>query len=183
MSQLRRASLGRYARSARAATDSALEWTESAGTGEVYSWIVTHQPYGPDLAELVPYPVALVRLDEQDDIMIPGRYVGVADLAQGLRVRVRTEVATEDIGLLTWAPMTEGPDLPADHPGFVWVLDCPCGERLRGDSEDHIVEVALATSASGIPIRVTSGSTSCSWLPSSAAEHATPRARPALLGR
>ena len=81
---------------------SALEWTESAGTGEVYSWIVTHQPYGPDLAELVPYPVALVRLDEQDDIMIPGRYVGVADLAQGLRVRVRTEMATEDIGLLTW---------------------------------------------------------------------------------
>ena len=39
--------------------------------------------------------------------------------------------------------MAEGPDLPADHPGFVWVLDCPCGERLRGDSEDHIVGVAL----------------------------------------
>ena len=25
---------------------------------------------------------------------------------------------------------------------FVWVVDCPCGERLRGDSEDSIVEVA-----------------------------------------
>jgi hypothetical protein len=24
----------------------------------------------------------------------------------------------------------------------VWVLDCPCGERLRGDSEDDIVAVA-----------------------------------------
>jgi uncharacterized OB-fold protein len=65
--------------------------------------VITHQPYGADLAALVPYPVALVRLDEQDDILIPGRYVGSSELAQGLRVKARTEVATEDIGLLTWA--------------------------------------------------------------------------------
>jgi uncharacterized OB-fold protein len=81
---------------------SALEWVDSPGTGEVYSWIVTHQPYGRDLAELVPYPVALVRLDEQDDILIPGRYIGTVELSQGLRVRVQTEVASEDIGLLLW---------------------------------------------------------------------------------
>ena len=40
--------------------------------------------------------------------------------------------------------MSDDATLPADHPGFVWVLDCPCGERLRGDSEDQIVEVSLA---------------------------------------
>lgn len=40
--------------------------------------------------------------------------------------------------------MPEDTQLPPDHPGFVWVLDCPCGERLRGDSEDHIVDVAQA---------------------------------------
>ena len=40
--------------------------------------------------------------------------------------------------------MTDDTTLPADHPGFVWVLDCPCGERLRGDTEDEIVEVSLA---------------------------------------
>lgn len=79
-----------------------LDWTESPGTGEVYTWVITHQPYAPDLAKLTPYPVVLVRLDEQEDILIPGRYVGKADLAQGLRVRVRTERATEEIGLLTW---------------------------------------------------------------------------------
>lgn len=39
--------------------------------------------------------------------------------------------------------MTDDIDLPPDHPGFVWVLDCPCGERLRADSEDEIVEIAL----------------------------------------
>jgi hypothetical protein len=40
--------------------------------------------------------------------------------------------------------MTEDVTLPPDHPGFLWVLDCPCGERLRGDSEDEIVAVSLA---------------------------------------
>lgn len=79
-----------------------LEWIESPGKGEVYSWVITHQAYAPDLAKLIPYPVALVRLDEQDDILIPGRYVGEVELAQGLRVRAQPERATEEIGLLTW---------------------------------------------------------------------------------
>ena len=79
-----------------------LEWTESAGKGEVYSWVITHQAYVPDLAKLVPYPVALVTLDEQDDILIPGRYVGDETLAQGLRVRARFETVSEEIGLLMW---------------------------------------------------------------------------------
>jgi uncharacterized OB-fold protein len=79
-----------------------LEWTDSPGTGAVYSWVITHQAYAPDLANLAPYPVALVRLDEQDDILIPGRYVGEAELAQGLQVRVRFERVSEEIGLLLW---------------------------------------------------------------------------------
>lgn len=77
-------------------------WTEAGGGGEVYSWVVTHQPYGPDLARLVPYTVALVRVDEQDDILIPGRYVGATEIHQGLRVRALAEPATDDVGLLTW---------------------------------------------------------------------------------
>ena len=79
-----------------------LVWTESPGQGEVYSWVVTHQAYAPELAEIAPYAVALVRLDEQHDILIPGRYVGLAELAQGLRVRARFERANEEIGLLLW---------------------------------------------------------------------------------
>ena len=27
---------------------------------------------------------------------------------------------------------------------YEWVLDCPCGVRLRGESEDDIVDVAFA---------------------------------------
>lgn len=79
-----------------------LEWVESPGTGDVYSWVVTHQPYGIDLAALVPYTVALVRLDEQDDLLIPGCYVGTAEIHQGLRVRALPEPASDDVGLLTW---------------------------------------------------------------------------------
>jgi hypothetical protein len=33
---------------------------------------------------------------------------------------------------------------PPEEPSYQWVLDCPCRERLRGDSEDEIVEVAFA---------------------------------------
>lgn len=79
-----------------------LDWVEAGGGGEVCSWIVTHQPYGPDLAALVPYTVALVRVDEQDDILIPGMYVGAAEIHEGQRVLARTEPRTDEIGLLTW---------------------------------------------------------------------------------
>jgi uncharacterized OB-fold protein len=80
-----------------------LEWAEPSGAGTVYSWVVTHQPYAPDLARLVPYTVAMVRVDEQDDILIPGRFVSDVEIHQGLRVRVAPERMTDEVGVLTWA--------------------------------------------------------------------------------
>jgi uncharacterized protein len=79
-----------------------LAWEEPAGTGEVYSWVVTHQPYGPDLAALVPYTVALVRLDEQDDILVPGRLLDDPEVHQGLRVRAVPERVADEVGVLCW---------------------------------------------------------------------------------
>lgn len=79
-----------------------LEWVEPSGKGEIYSWVVTHQPYGPDLAKLVPYVVALVRIDEQDDILIPGRLVSDVEPHQGMRAHAVTERVTDEIGLLHW---------------------------------------------------------------------------------
>ncbi len=32
----------------------------------------------------------------------------------------------------------------SEAPQFHYVLDCPCGERLTGDTEDDIVDVSLA---------------------------------------
>jgi len=84
-----------------------LEWEKPKGTGAVYTWVVTHQPYGPDFVGLVPYTIALVRLDEQDDILIPGRFVSGAEIYQGQRVRAVAERLTDEIGVLHWAPVTE----------------------------------------------------------------------------
>jgi uncharacterized OB-fold protein len=79
-----------------------LAWEPVKGTGEVHSWIVTHQVYAPSLAALVPYTTVLVRLDEQDDILIPGRLVSDVRVHQGLRVHAVPARLTETVGELTW---------------------------------------------------------------------------------
>ena len=33
---------------------------------------------------------------------------------------------------------------PLSDPGYQWVLQCPCGDRLVGDTEDEIVDVSFA---------------------------------------
>lgn len=78
-------------------------WEQVAGTGEVHSWIVTHQVYAPTFVELVPYTIVLVRLDEQDDILIPGPLSAHdGEVRQGLRVRALAERLGDSIGQLAW---------------------------------------------------------------------------------
>jgi hypothetical protein len=79
-----------------------LAWEEASGTGEVYSWVITHQPYAPDLVEAVPYTVVLVRLDEQDDILVAGRLTAEVVVHQGQRVRAVAERVSDDVGVLFW---------------------------------------------------------------------------------
>jgi uncharacterized OB-fold protein len=84
-----------------------LAWEPVKGTGEVYSWVVSHRAYTPDFSALVPYTIALVRIDEQDDILIPGRLLSEAAVYQGLRVRAAPEPLTDEVGVLNWAAETE----------------------------------------------------------------------------
>jgi len=35
-------------------------------------------------------------------------------------------------------------DPPVDDAGYEWVLQCPCGTRLSGATEDEIVDVSFA---------------------------------------
>jgi uncharacterized OB-fold protein len=79
-----------------------LVWEPVKGAGEVHSWVVTHQVYAPDFVDLVPYTVVLVRIDEQDDILIPGRLLSDVELHQGLRVRAVPEQITDEVGQLHW---------------------------------------------------------------------------------
>jgi uncharacterized OB-fold protein len=79
-----------------------LEWKPVKGTGEVYSWVVVHRAITPALSALVPYTTALIRIDEQNDILIPGRLISDADAHRGMRVRAALERVTDDVGDLMW---------------------------------------------------------------------------------
>jgi uncharacterized OB-fold protein len=85
-----------------------MAWEQVSGAGEVHSWIVTHQPYGPAFVDQVPFTVALVRLDEQSDILIPGPLVSDVTLYQGLRVRAVPERVTDAVGVVTWTIDPDG---------------------------------------------------------------------------
>jgi uncharacterized OB-fold protein len=79
-----------------------LSWEQVSGAGEVHSWIVTHQPYGPAFVDEVPFTVVLVRLDEQGDILIPGPLASEVVVHQGLRVHAVPERLTDSVGVVTW---------------------------------------------------------------------------------
>jgi uncharacterized OB-fold protein len=51
-------------------------WEPASGRGTVASWIVNHHSFLADLPP--PYTVVLVRLAEQDDILLPGAWLGDA---------------------------------------------------------------------------------------------------------
>jgi len=79
-----------------------LVWEQAKGTGQVDSWVVTHQVYSPDWAALVPYTIVSVQLDEQYDIRIPGRLVSDVEVRRGLWVRAVTQQLSEGLGELLW---------------------------------------------------------------------------------
>jgi uncharacterized OB-fold protein len=73
------------------------------GTGEIFSWIVVHRSTTPDMMPYVPYTLALVRLDEQADIYIPGRLLTDTEAQRGMRVRAVPEKINDEVGDLAWA--------------------------------------------------------------------------------
>jgi uncharacterized protein len=93
----------------------ALEWAWVAASGRatVASWVVTRHQFSA--AFEAPYCVVLARLDEQDDILVPGAYGGPPD-GQGLRIGQHLVVAFDDvavpedaepISLLRWMPIPD----------------------------------------------------------------------------
>jgi uncharacterized OB-fold protein len=82
------------------ATDSI--WARASATGTVASWIVNHHSFGPGPKS--PYVVVLVRLDDQDDVLMPGWYDGPPD-GSGLALNMPVVVGFDDVGdsaLLRW---------------------------------------------------------------------------------
>jgi uncharacterized OB-fold protein len=87
-------------------------WREVAGRGRIWSFVVSHPPLLPAYAELAPYPVVTVELDEDPTIRMVGNVVRAegapinsvppSELAIGRRVQVVFEQITDDITLPRW---------------------------------------------------------------------------------
>jgi uncharacterized OB-fold protein len=80
------------------------EWVPSTGTGRVYSWIVNHQVFMPALADEVPLPILLVRLDDGDGILMYGNLAEPAEITPDMPVEAVFVDATDDLTLVQWRP-------------------------------------------------------------------------------
>jgi hypothetical protein len=82
-----------------------LEWRESAGLGTLYTYSVVRDNRQPGLAELVPYAVALVDLDEGFRLLT--RLVDV-EMDQ-IRIGARVQVRWRDLGEVSLPEFTLEP--------------------------------------------------------------------------
>ncbi|XOV81953.1 MAG: Zn-ribbon domain-containing OB-fold protein [bacterium] len=75
-------------------TNSNLQWRESAGKGEIYTYSVVRQSYHPFFRSRVPYAVVYVDLDEGPRLLT--NMVGIEDplldISIGMRVQLHWEV-------------------------------------------------------------------------------------------
>lgn len=79
--------------------DAGHEWERVSGRGEVISWVVFHRLYFPDLADEIPYNVAMIRLAEGPVVIANLRGTANGAIRMGLPV----EVAPEPLDELTVA--------------------------------------------------------------------------------
>lgn len=81
-----------------------LEWFPASGRGQVYTWVVAHEPFLPAFHHLLPLVLVIVQLDEG------ARLVGYMincrpeEMAFGMRVRVAFRRLTERVTLPVWEP-------------------------------------------------------------------------------
>jgi hypothetical protein len=80
---------------------------DASGRGSVYSWIVVHHTTVPTAANLLPYSVVLVALEDDPDILIPGQFDGDrTELCSDLAVVAEYRDVTEDVTVVHWRPQT-----------------------------------------------------------------------------
>ena len=68
----------------------ALEWVRASGRGTIRTFAVFHRAYHPFFAQLVPYNVAVVTLEEGPDLLTNVVGCRNEELAVGMRVRIVT---------------------------------------------------------------------------------------------
>ena len=91
-----------------------LRWEPMSGRATLWSWVIPHPPLLPAYAELAPYNVIVVALDEDPTIRMVGNLVASADgpineldpadIGIGAAVQVVFPPPIEDIVLPRWTP-------------------------------------------------------------------------------
>jgi hypothetical protein len=78
-------------------------WDRMSGRGTVWSWAVPHPPLLPAYAEIAPYTVAVITLEEDPTIRMVGMLDGDPDvLGIGGSVRVVFPDPVDDVVLPRW---------------------------------------------------------------------------------
>ncbi len=74
-----------------------VQWQQSDGVGEIYSWTVVHRPVTPEFTP--PYAPAIVTLDEGYQMLTNIIGIAPADLAIGMPVQVQFHEVGDDVTL------------------------------------------------------------------------------------
>jgi uncharacterized protein len=93
----------------------AVEWPLMSGRGRIWSYVVPHPPLLPDYAELAPYNVVVVALDEDPTLRMVGNLVARPDgginevdpatIDIGASVQVVFPQVSADLALPRWIPV------------------------------------------------------------------------------
>lgn len=81
-----------------------VEWQTVPGHGEVYSFVVVHQPYHVAFRDRLPYVVATVQLDEGPRMLGPIFDLDPSAVSIGMRVQPRFEPVSDDGAALLFEP-------------------------------------------------------------------------------
>jgi uncharacterized OB-fold protein len=86
------------------------DWRRVSGRGRVYSWTVVHRSVDPSWQARAPYIVAVVELDEQAGLLVPGLLSGVEPdgMHAGMPVEAWFEAAGEGVFVHRWRPAAAG---------------------------------------------------------------------------
>jgi hypothetical protein len=81
-----------------------LEWFEARGRGEVYSYVVAHEPFLPAFRDLLPLILVLVQLEEGPRLVGYMVHCVPEEMAFGMKVKVVFKQLNERVTLPVWEP-------------------------------------------------------------------------------
>lgn len=83
-----------------------VEWVTLPGSGSVHTFTIVRTALMPELADVVPYVIAVIELDEAPGARIMSNVIGipVEDVSVGLRVRVAWDHVDEETVIPRFGP-------------------------------------------------------------------------------